>query len=66
MAAYHHLVTEVEDFIMRFDLSPSTFGRLACRDPNLVFDLREGRKLRAKTVYKIRRYMARRIKRTED
>jgi hypothetical protein len=37
--------------------APSTFGRQAVNDPRLVFDLRAGRMLRAKTAERIRQYM---------
>lgn len=37
------LLTAVERALRRSGMPPSKFGRLAARDPRLVFDLRNGR-----------------------
>jgi len=34
---------DVEDFLTSTGMAPTVFGREAVRDPNFVFELREGR-----------------------
>lgn len=34
---------KIEKFLRRTQMPPTKFGRLAVRDPRLVFDLRRGR-----------------------
>jgi hypothetical protein len=53
------LLYKVESFLQRHSLSPTRFGRLAVRDPRLVFDLRRGREPRERTARRIEAYMAR-------
>ena len=49
----------IEKFILEKGLAPSTFGRMACRDQNLVFDLREGKHTPTlKRMQKVYAYMA--------
>jgi tRNA-dihydrouridine synthase len=48
------LLRDVEKHLRRTGMAPSTFGRLAMRDPSLVRTLRNGREPRAKTVARIR------------
>lgn len=38
-----HIGREVEKFLRRSNMPPTRFGRLACNDPRLVGDLRNGR-----------------------
>ena len=38
---------EIELFLRRTGMRPARFGRLAARDPKLVFDVRAGREMRA-------------------
>lgn len=39
-------------------MRPTRFGRLAVRDPRLVFDIRNGRELRARMVRRLRDFIA--------
>ena len=39
-------------------MRPTRFGRLAARDPRLVFDVRAGRELRARMVRRLRDFIA--------
>lgn len=39
-------------------MRPTRFGRLSVRDPRLVFDLRNGRELRARMVRRLRDFIA--------
>lgn len=38
-----HLCQRIERYLKATGMRPTTFGRLAARDPRLVFDLRSGR-----------------------
>ncbi|GIK18963.1 MAG: hypothetical protein AMXMBFR77_16950 [Phycisphaerales bacterium] len=49
---------QVEAFIARHGLSPTTFGLWAMNDSRFVFDLRRGRSCSLATVGKIYRFMA--------
>lgn len=49
---------EIELFLKRTGMRPTRFGRLAVRDPRLVFDLRNGRELRARMVRRLRDFIA--------
>jgi hypothetical protein len=40
-----HLLKRVERYLRRSGTAPTTFGRLALRDPRFVFDLRHGRNI---------------------
>ena len=51
------LLEQVESYLARTRVPPSTFGRLALGDPRLVDDLRAGRKLRRKTQERVRYYL---------
>ena len=42
-------LARIEKYIRRARMSPSRFGKEAGRDPQLVFDLRRGRRLRRPT-----------------
>lgn len=49
---------EIELFLRRSGMRPARFGRLAARDPRLVFDIRDGRELRATLTRRIRDFIA--------
>ena len=51
------LLAEVEDFLKRHDMAPTTFGTLAANDMKLVSELRDGRDIRLSTADRIRRFM---------
>ena len=51
------LLEQVETYLARTRVPPSTFGRLALGDPRFVDDLRAGRKLRGKTQERVRCYL---------
>ena len=53
------LLEQIESYLARTKLPPSTFGRLALGDPRFVDDLRAGRKLRRKTQERVRCYLTR-------
>lgn len=48
---------QVEAFIDRHGLSPTTFGLWAMDDSRFVFDLRNGRNCFIKTVRRVQRFM---------
>jgi hypothetical protein len=52
------LLSEVEQFLIRHNISPSTFGTQAMADPTFVFDLRKGQDLRLSSVDRVRRFMS--------
>lgn len=58
--ANHHteLIDEIAAFLERAQLSETTFGRLALKDPHFVRDLRKGRRLWPETEQKIRDFMS--------
>lgn len=47
----------VEGFLVRYRLTPTTFGLWAMNDSRFVFDLRDGRSCSLATVGKVRRFM---------
>lgn len=49
---------EIELFLRRTGMRPARFGRLAARDPRLVFDIRDGRELRATLTRRVRDFIA--------
>jgi 2,4-dienoyl-CoA reductase-like NADH-dependent reductase (Old Yellow Enzyme family) len=51
------LLQRVENHLKRLRMAPSRFGREALGDPKLVFDLREGRELRARTAQRLIDYL---------
>lgn len=51
------LLREVEKFLRRSDTTPTRFGRDAVGDPRFVFDLRNGRDPRPRTVDRVRAYL---------
>jgi hypothetical protein len=48
---------EVEKFLRQNGTAPTRFGRDAMGDPRFVFDLRNGRDPRPRTVERIRAYL---------
>ncbi|MEP7349628.1 MAG: hypothetical protein ABI668_06705 [Sphingorhabdus sp.] len=53
-----HINRLVERFLRETGLPPTKFGRLAARDPRLVFDMRYGRELGENVDARVRRFMA--------
>lgn len=43
------LIAHIEAFLAIADMRPTTFGRLAAKDQNLIAQLKDGRELRRKT-----------------
>ena len=52
-----HLLREIEQFLRVSDVPPARFGREEMGDPRFVFDLRNGREPRPRTVARIRRFL---------
>jgi hypothetical protein len=52
-----HLLREVEKFLRRSDIAPTRFGREAVGDPRFVFDLRNGRDPRPRTIERVLAYL---------
>ena len=52
-----YLLRDVEKFLRQSDVAPTRFGREAMGDPRFVFDLRNGRDPRPRTVAKVRAYL---------
>ena len=50
---------DIEIFLRQKDMPPTKFGRLAARDPRLVFDIRLGRELRPPLAERVRTFMQR-------
>ena len=51
-------LSEIEQFLANSAIDPSVLGKNALADPNFVFDLREGRSPSAKTMDKVRSWIA--------
>jgi hypothetical protein len=51
------LLREVEKFLRVSDTPPTKFGREAVGDPRFVFDLRNGRDPRPRTVARVLAYL---------
>lgn len=51
------LLEQVEDYLERNKLPPSTFGRMVVGDPRFVKDLRSGRRPRRKTQERVCAYL---------
>jgi hypothetical protein len=54
-----HLHRRIERYLRTSGTPPTRFGREAVRDPRLVFDLRNGREMRAPTAARISAYLDR-------
>jgi hypothetical protein len=52
-----HLLREVETFLRHSEITPTRFGRNALGDPRFVFDLRNGRDPRPRTVARVLAYL---------
>jgi len=52
-----YLLREVEHFLRTTKIPAARFGREAMRDPRFVFDLRNGREPRPRTVARIREFL---------
>jgi hypothetical protein len=51
------LLREIEKFLRDSNTPAARFGRDAVRDPRFVFDLRNGREPRARTVERVRAFL---------
>ena len=51
------LIRDIERFLLTTGLPPTKFGRLAARDPRLVFDLRNGREPRPALRSRVEHFM---------
>ena len=52
-----HLLREIERFLRNSNIPPARFGREVMGDPRFVFDLRNGREPRPRTVARIRKVL---------
>jgi homoserine dehydrogenase len=55
MQTSSEFLTDIEKFLEKNSIAPSTFGRLLMGDPTFVFQLREGRSPSLETAEKINR-----------
>jgi hypothetical protein len=51
------LLRRIERYMQITGIRPAAFGRMAARDPVLVFDLRRGRKLRPLTAARLAAFL---------
>lgn len=54
------LLDNIETYLKTTRMPPTRFGREAVGDPNFVFNLRDGRRPRAKTARKVQLYLEQR------
>jgi hypothetical protein len=52
-----HLLREVEKFLKFSRMPAAKFGREAVKDPRFVFDLRNGREPRPRTIERVRAFL---------
>ena len=52
-----YLLREVENFLRLTNVAPARFGREVMGDPRFVFDLRNGREPRPRTIERIRKFL---------
>ena len=52
------LMVKIDRYLRQTNMRPTTFGRLAIKDPRLVHDLRRGRELRPRTVARIEAFLS--------
>lgn len=52
-----HLLRDVEKFLKNSNMPAARFGREAVKDPRFVFDLRNGREPRPRTVQRVRAFL---------
>jgi hypothetical protein len=57
MSTQEILLAEVERFLKRHDMAPTTFGLRAVNDAKLVANLRSGLDVRTRTADRIREFM---------
>ena len=53
------LLYRIERYLKASRMPPARFGRNALGDPNFVFDLRDGREPRGRTVARVSAYLDR-------
>lgn len=53
------LLERIEKLLKKRRMPPTRFGREAVRDPKFVFDLRDGREPRSRTVRRVTEYLDR-------
>lgn len=58
MTMQEQVLAEVEAFMERMDMRPTTFGMLAMGDKGFVFRLREGRPVKTTTIDALRLFMS--------
>lgn len=52
-----HLLSEVEKFLRSNKIPAARFGREVMHDPRFVFDLRNGREPRDRTIHRVRAFL---------
>ena len=52
-----HLLREVEKFLKNSNMPAARFGREVVKDPRFVFDLRNGREPRPRTIERVRAFL---------
>jgi hypothetical protein len=52
-----YLLRDVENFLRISNVPPARFGREVMGDPRFVFDLRNGREPRPRTIARIRKFL---------
>jgi hypothetical protein len=57
--AARELKRRIENHLKRKRIPPTRFGRETVNDPNLVFQIREGRRITARTAARIREWLDR-------
>jgi len=58
LASDADILDRIDAFCAKNEMPPSTFGRLALGDPNLIPNLRNGRSLTLKSARRILSFMA--------
>lgn len=57
MSTHQQLLAEIEAFLKRHDVRPTTFGLRAVNDAKLVANLRSGADVTTRTLDRVRTYM---------
>jgi hypothetical protein len=52
-----HLLRDVEKYLKSSNMPAASFGREAMGDPRFVFDLRNGREPRPRTIERVRAFL---------
>lgn len=55
------LQIRIERYLKENAVAPTSFGRLSCKDPRFVLDLRNGRQVGRKLEKRIDRFLAERV-----